>query len=115
MDDLLTHDSQLLRGVLPMLVLTLLGRQESYGYELVERLRELGLPGLATGVVYPVLNRFERDGLLASRLVPSSSGPARKYYALTERGEQARGEAVERWYVLTRVAERGLTPERRLS
>lgn len=108
MDDALTHDSQLLRGVLPMLVLTLLGSQESYGYELVERLRELGLPGLATGVVYPVLNRFERDGLLASRLVPSNSGPARKYYALTEAGERSRREAVERWYVLTRVAERGL-------
>lgn len=108
MDEALHHDSQLLRGVLPMLVLTLLGRQESYGYELVERLRELGLPGLATGVVYPVLNRFERDGLLASRLVPSSSGPARKYYALTEAGDHARAEAVERWRVLSQVAERGL-------
>lgn len=102
------HDPQLLRGVLPMLVLTLLHRQESYGYELVERLRELGLTGLATGAVYPVLSRFERDGHLTSRLVPSSSGPARKYYAATSLGEAARRHATARWHEIAAIANAGL-------
>lgn len=48
------HDPQLLRGVLPLLILTLLDERESYGYELVERLRALGLTGLATGVDAPI-------------------------------------------------------------
>lgn len=107
-----SHDPQLLRGVLPLLMLTLLHERESYGYELVERLRALGLTELATGVVYPVLSRFERDGLVDSRLVPSSSGPARKYYAITSQGRTARAEAVSKWQEITAVTERALTTER---
>ena len=106
------HDPQLLRGVLPLLILTLLDERESYGYELVERLRALGLTGLATGVVYPVLNRFERDALVDSRLVPSSSGPARKYYAITPRGRTARAVAIDKWHEITAITERALTQER---
>ena len=52
------RDPQLLKGVLPMLVLTLLDREESYGYELVTRLQAAGLHGIATGTVYPVLTRL---------------------------------------------------------
>jgi PadR family transcriptional regulator PadR len=102
------QDPQLLRGVLPMLVLSLLHEHESYGYELVERLRELGLAQLATGAVYPVLNRFERDGLVSSHLQPSPSGPPRKYYAITPEGDDARIDASLRWRALSAVAERGL-------
>ncbi|WP_207346069.1 PadR family transcriptional regulator [Arthrobacter sp. E3] len=102
------HDPQLLRGVLPMLILALLHERESYGYELVERLRALGLMDLATGSVYPVLSRFERDGLLGSHTQRSASGPARKYYALTPPGECARQEAAQNWRSMAAVAERGL-------
>ena len=80
------RESQLLKGVLPMLVLGLLAAEESYGYELVTRLQALGLADMSAGTVYPVLNRLERDGAVASRLVASSSGPARKYYRPTPAG-----------------------------
>lgn len=105
------RDSQLLRGVLPMLILTTLDRGETYGYELVEQLRALGLRELATGVVYPVLTRFERDGFVTSRRAAASGGPSRKYYAITDRGQQARLDAVARWRAMTAIAERGLEPE----
>lgn len=94
-----------------MLILTLLREHESYGYDLVERLRNLGLSGLATGAVYPVLSRFERDGWLSSHMQQSASGPARKYYALTLVGEQARQDAVSRWQDITVVAQKGLHRE----
>lgn len=103
------HDPQLLRGVLPMLILTLLRDQDSYGYELVERLRSIGLSGLATGAVYPALNRFERDGWLTSYMKQSASGPARKYYSLTPAGKVACGDAVHRWHDIAAVAARGLS------
>lgn len=80
------RDPQLLKGVLPVLVLGLLSTSESYGYELVTRLQAAGLEGIAPGTVYPVLSRLEREGLLTSRLQASSSGPARKYYRPTEAG-----------------------------
>lgn len=92
-----------------MLVLSLLHQQESYGYDLVERLRSLGLSGLATGAVYPVLSRFERDGWLTSYVHQSVSGPSRKYYALTGLGEQARKDSAQNWRDIAAVAQRGLS------
>ena len=95
------RDPQLLKGVLPMLVLLLLTEQESYGYELVTRLQDVGLADIATGTVYPVLTRLEREGLISSRLVASSSGPARKYYLPTPGGADHLVGAVRGWEDLT--------------
>jgi PadR family transcriptional regulator PadR len=91
------HDPQLLKGVLPMLVLLLLTEQESYGYELVTRLQADGLVDMSTGTVYPVLNRLERDGQISSRLVASPSGPARKYYRPTQAGSAELDAAIGGW------------------
>ncbi|MEO7586698.1 MAG: PadR family transcriptional regulator [Arachnia sp.] len=96
MDDI-TRDPQLLKGVLRMLVLRVLSDEETYGYELVSRLTIRGMAGISTGTVYPVLNRLERDGLLDSRLVASTAGPARKYYSVTPLGEKALAEAIRAW------------------
>ncbi len=72
------HDSQMLKGVLPLLLLRLVADAEDYGYSVVLRLHELGLDDLNEGTVYPALSRLEARGLLGSRLVPSPAGPARK-------------------------------------
>ncbi|HMO12395.1 MAG TPA: PadR family transcriptional regulator, partial [Actinotalea sp.] len=99
-----------LKGVLPMLVLVLLDQRESYGYELVRRLEEAGLVGIATGTVYPVLARLERDGLISSRLVASPSGPARKYYLPTPYGRQDLADSIQDWTSLVAVAQQILHP-----
>src|SRR2546430_14752521 len=75
-----THDPQLLKGVLSPLLLWLLAERESYGYELVQRLRAAGLSGISEGTVYPALSRLEREGRITSRLGASRSGPARQYH-----------------------------------
>ena len=69
-------DPQLLKGVLTLLLLHLLAERESYGYEVVQRLHEVGLPEVAAGTVYPALSRLERERRLTSRLVASDEGPA---------------------------------------
>ncbi len=84
-----------------MLVLLLLTERESYGYELVTRLQADGLADIATGTVYPVLTRLEREGLVTSHLVASSSGPARKYYRPTAAGAAHLADAVRGWSDLT--------------
>ena len=103
------RDPQLLKGILPLLVLQLLTEQESYGYELVTRLQADGLPDIATGTVYPVLSRLEREQLISSRLVASTSGPARKYYQPTSAGTAHLGEAVRGWEQLTATVTAVLT------
>ena len=91
------HDAQMLKGILPLLLLRLVGDAEDYGYSVVLRLHELGLAELTEGTVYPALSRLEARGLLRSRLVPSSAGPARKYYGMTPAGSEELTRGVSAW------------------
>src|SRR5205807_4235158 len=104
-----THDPQLLKGVLSLLLLRLLAEQESYGYEVVQRLQATGLPDVLEGTVYPALARLEREGRLTTRLVASSSGPARKYYRPTRAGYDALVAGTETWHRHTAVVNAVLT------
>ncbi len=97
------HDSQLLKGVLSMALLRLLAERESYGYELVGRLRELGLKQIQEGSVYPALSRLEREGSITSKLVASISGPARKYYRPTAAGYVSLAESERAWMTLVQA------------
>ncbi|GAA3288319.1 PadR family transcriptional regulator [Arthrobacter citreus] len=90
----------MVRAVLPLLTLTLLAEDESYGYELTERLSAHGLD-VTTGLVYPLLSRLERDGLVSTRMVQSANGPPRKYFALTPAGMAALEAAQEQWQVVS--------------
>ncbi|GIF26586.1 PadR family transcriptional regulator PadR [Actinoplanes tereljensis] len=92
-----THDPQLLKGVLSLLLLHLLAEHESYGYEVVQRLQAAGFADVLEGSVYPALTRLQREGRLATRLVPSTSGPARKYYRLTPAGREALASGTDSW------------------
>lgn len=105
----LPRDPQLLKGVLPILVLALLTERESYGYELVTRLQTDGLTDITTGTVYPVLARLERDALIASRLVASPTGPARKYYVPTAAGTTELDGSVAAWRELVTTVDTVLT------
>jgi len=75
---------QLKKGVLELCVLALLSRSDAYGYEIASRLAQ-GI-GMGEGTVYPLMRRMQADGLVATYLVESSSGPSRKYYRLTDAG-----------------------------
>lgn len=97
------HDPQLLKGVLSLLLLRLLADRESYGYQLVQRLQQIGLPDIAEGTVYPALARLEREGRLTTRLVPSRSGPARKYYKPSTDGYHALRDGGSAWRALADV------------
>lgn len=105
------EQSQLLRGALRLLLLELVSRGETYGYEVLVALHERGLTNAAEGTVYPALQRLEREGLLASRLEASSRGAARKYYRLTDDGEAARLRVREAWRDLVDVVEATISTE----
>lgn len=108
-----SHDPQMLKGVLALLLLHMLAEREDYGYALVVRLQEQGFADLAEGTVYPALTRLESQGLLAARLVRSTSGPARKYYRPTDAGLAEMRRAGRAWQELTTAVGRvvGTTTE----
>ena len=95
-----SHDPQLLKGVLSVLLLQLLAERESYGYEVVQRLHEIGLADILEGTVYPALARLEREGRVSARLVASNAGPARKYYRPTSAGYEALAAGRAHWLSL---------------
>jgi PadR family transcriptional regulator len=91
------EQTQLLKGVLELAVLAVLNKGETYGYEILARLEQAGLSGVGDASVYGTLRRLEQAGHLRSRLVPSESGPARKYYAVTDSGSATFRAGVESW------------------
>lgn len=70
------------------IVLAILSRKESYGYEIIQQVREITAGELewSEPMLYPFLKRMERDGLIKSQWRLSDRGPIRKYYRLTRRG-----------------------------
>lgn len=73
------------------LVLSILAEGESYGYEITQKVRELSQGGLewTDGMLYPVLHRLERQGLIVSEWRQSETGRDRKYYRLSPSGRQS--------------------------
>lgn len=98
-------DPQMLKGLLAVLLLSLLTERDDYGYSLVERLRSGGLDEIAEGTVYPALARLEQGGFVSNYHIPSSRGPARKYYAITDTGRRELGERMRSWRRLVSVLE----------
>lgn len=70
------------------IILAILKRGESYGYEIIQQVREItgGELDWSEPMLYPFLKRLERDGLVRSRWRFSDKGPLRKYYTLTKQG-----------------------------
>ena len=89
--------SQLLKGVLDLAVLAVLAERESYGYDVVRRLRESGLEGVGDASVYGTLRRLHQAGALASYAVASDEGPHRKYYSLNKAGEDQLAHSAKVW------------------
>ena len=59
-----------------------------YSKEIVESLKSYGFSELTGGTIFPMLVRLEKQGLFEVKKVPVSSAPSRKYYSLSEKGEQ---------------------------
>ena len=61
----------------------------THGYELFEYVQRYGLSSVDLAGIYRTLRQMDHDEMVASTWEPSDSGPARRVYALTERGTDA--------------------------
>ena len=73
--------------------------EDLYGYEIAKRLARCpeGPAAFREGSIYPVLRAMSANGWLTSRIVPSYSGPPRRYYRITESGHAVLAEWRETW------------------
>ena len=81
------------------LVLSVLAEGESYGYALIQRVRELsdGQIAWTEGMLYPVLHWMEDSDLVESEWKEADSGRKRRYYRLRKEGRQALQAEKQQW------------------
>jgi PadR family transcriptional regulator PadR len=88
-------DTQFKKGVLELGVLSLLTKNDNYGYELVEKISKT--ISISEGTIYPLLRRLQKEGYLKTYFRESKEGPSRKYYQLTRKGKDRERELREEW------------------
>lgn len=89
--------SQLVKGILEGCILKIISNSETYGYEIVEKLREYGFEHCNEGTVYPLLIRLEKNNWLSYIKKESPLGPKRKYYSLTKEGMEELQDFLATW------------------
>lgn len=88
--------AQMRKGILEYCILTVLSKKEAYPSDIIEELKKAKLI-VVEGTLYPLLTRLKNDGLLQYNWVESTSGPPRKYYALTTDGISFLTELKNTW------------------
>ena len=88
--------AQMRKGVLEFCILSVLKEKDAYTSEILDTLKTAKLL-VVEGTVYPLLTRLKNDGLLNYRWEESVSGPPRKYYGLTEIGQEFLTELNSTW------------------
>ena len=81
------------------IILSILIRDEDYGYKIIQRVKDIsgGTLEWSDNMLYPVLRRMEKGGLLISRLKISKEGRMRRYYRITEQGREELDSERRQW------------------
>ena len=89
--------SQMMRGTLEGCILKIISVETTYGYEIVMKLQDFGFEDMKEGTIYPLLVRLQKKKMISSEFRPSPLGPSRKYYSLTEAGQEQLREFESCW------------------
>jgi transcriptional regulator len=90
------------------IILAILRSAESYGYAIIQRVREVSDDRLTwtDGMLYPVLHRLEASGFVKAEWRRSEAGRRRKYYRLTDSGREELTRQCEQWRVVQDALDR---------
>lgn len=91
------NNTQVLKGLLEGCILKIIKDDETYGYEICEKLVKYGFKDISEGSVYPLLIRLQKKKLLSSVMKKSPLGPMRKYYYITEEGNKELKDFIVLW------------------
>ena len=94
--------AQMRKGILEFCILSLISGRDLYTSEILETLKK-GKMLVVEGTVYPLLTRLKNADLLQYRWEESTSGPPRKYYSITPKGEAFLSELQQVWSELNKA------------
>jgi PadR family transcriptional regulator PadR len=103
-------DTELLKGTLSLLILSLLSRKPMYGYEIASTVHH-DTDGAFTwreGSLYPSLHKLDADGLIVGQWEEKETGRKRRYYHITDKGRAALTEKLRSWSELCQAVGRVL-------
>lgn len=99
----MTISNQMMKGLLDGAILGLIAKGETYGYEILEKLKEHQFPEISDGSIYPVLLRLDKKGYVHTTMRKSDNGgPNRKYYTISESGLKELQQFKEKWQALNK-------------
>jgi PadR family transcriptional regulator, regulatory protein PadR len=106
-------DKDLMAASSRPLVLSILAQGESYGYALIQRVREFsgGQVQWSDGMLYPVLHRLEKEGLIKSSWRASETGRRRKYYCICKTGQKELVRHRKQWQAVQNTLKALWEPE----
>ncbi len=84
------------KGILEFCILSIIKRGEAYPSDIAEEMKEAGLH-ILEGTLYPLLTRLKNSEMVTYRWEESSGGPPRKYFSLTEKGQNFYQELQQTW------------------
>jgi PadR family transcriptional regulator, regulatory protein PadR len=88
--------SQMRKGVLEFCILSVIKQGEAYPSDIIEKMKAANL-NIFEGTLYPLLTRLKNAEFLTYRWIESNSGPPRKYFSLTEKGDLFYKELEATW------------------
>ena len=96
--------AQMRKGVLEYCILLILSKNDAYASDIIGLLKQSEMI-VVEGTLYPLLTRQKNAGLLTYRWEESTQGPPRKYYSLTEAGQQFLKEIDLSWEELVQTVQ----------
>ena len=96
-------NSQMLKGTLEGCILKVISENETYGYEISQKLKQYGFLEVSEGTIYPLLLRLEKSGLIEAEYRESNVGPKRKYFSITEDGRREMERFFSEWKELEKA------------
>ena len=92
--------TQMLKGILENAILLIIDQGETYGYALQQQLVQNGFGNIPQGTIYPLLLKLQHQELIKAHKKSSSTGPERKYYQSTPKGQQQLKVFLPHWQQL---------------
>jgi PadR family transcriptional regulator PadR len=89
-------ETSLKKGVIEMLILSVIDSGEKYSREITKSLAKGGVI-ISDGTFYPLINRMRKEGLVKYRIVEDSSGIIKKYYSVSEKGSTQLSAMLQQW------------------
>jgi len=91
------------RGVVTLVVLAILKREDMYGYQIVQEMNRSsgGVLAVQEGSLYPVLYKLQDQGMISDRRVQVGKRMTRVYYHLEPAGEARLQELIQEYEAVT--------------